>query len=108
MIYVSPNLRVMTIRPGSGERVFKLKCSTCGATLGLGPANDTPVTRTELRAAELAQAYEEQVSGFGCFALIRIITDDEDAGWAAHFSNRTPKDHELAGWLAREIAKGTP
>jgi hypothetical protein len=94
-----------------GERKYKvgvrLVCA-CGAELPFGPANDTPVTRRELRAAELAQAYTEQVNGFGWFALSRIITDDEDAGWGAHFSNHTPEPRELAGWLAREIAKGTP
>ncbi len=108
MIYVSPNHRVMVIRPGSGERVFKLKCSACGATLSLGPARDTPVTRRELRAAELAQAYVEQVNFVGNLALNRMLTDDEDDGWSAHFHDRTPEPRELAGWLAREIAKGTP
>lgn len=84
-----------TVRPGA----VRWTCRDCAATLPLGPANDTPETAVEVRAAELAQATREEREG----RADETWTDDENDGWNYHRQGWMPPADYEAGWLAREI-----
>jgi len=105
--YLGPKMRrpiPANHRPGHGAAwhpgVFKLVCVTCGELMPLGPANDTPAVRVEIRAAALAQATREEDYG----REDETWTEEEGDGWNRHqYDWPTMGDAERAGWLAREI-----
>jgi hypothetical protein len=79
------------------ERPDARVCNDCGSWLSLGPARDTPETAIELRAAELAAAWNPRNGVMG------IADPDERTGWNG-WPYRQPTNHgQRIGFLAAQI-----
>lgn len=88
------------------EMRHHVRCDVCDRLLPCGPANDTPRVLVEIRAAELAAAWQP-IGGFRGLA----DSDEIRRGWSMAETNLEEHTTDWhVGYLAREIAmhKETP
>ncbi len=65
---------------------------------------DTPRVLIEVRAAEIAIEWQEEISTSLTCSLSTVAYSGEQCGWIDHVFDDVPSDSDaLAGWLAREI-----